>query len=96
MQETQMSGLPTIVFTVPEAAAVMKCSPRRIYELLAKGIIRRANQFGARTVVLAKSVYDALEAGTMPEEPKPKRVRPTQHKVDWDALLKETRKGVTR
>lgn len=67
------------VLTIKEAAETMKCGRTRIYELIADGTLVRGKQFGRRTVVLAESVFAALEAEYHPaapaKPPKPARER---------------------
>lgn len=68
-----------LVLTIREAAETMKCGRTRIYELIADGTLVRGKQFGRRTVVLAESVFAALEAEYHPtvpaKPPKPARER---------------------
>lgn len=73
------------VLTVKEAAETMKCSPARIWQLIADGTLVRGKQYGRKAVVIAESVFNALEAtyhprvpakATPPERPAAKRARP--------------------
>jgi hypothetical protein len=71
-----MTTAPQLL-TIPEAAATLRCSPRRVWELLAQGKLVRGPCYGRRTVVLAESVFSACEAEFHPP-PKPKRHRPAR------------------
>lgn len=60
-----------LVLTIQEAAETMKCGRTRIYELIADGTLVRGKQFGRKTVVIAESVFNALEATYHPAKPTP-------------------------
>jgi excisionase family DNA binding protein len=62
------------LLTVAEAAETLRCSRTRVFELLASGVLVRGRRFGRRTVILAESVFAALEQEYHPPAP-PKRVR---------------------
>lgn len=62
------------LLTVAETAARLRCSERRVFELLADGTLVRGRAYGRRTVVTSESVEAALEAPPVDEAPK-KRVR---------------------
>lgn len=62
----------TDFFTVEEAAAKLRCSRRRIFELLADGTLIRGKRYGKRTVIVAESVSAALEVDPIPA-PAPRR-----------------------
>jgi excisionase family DNA binding protein len=61
------------LLTVAEAAETLRCSRTRVFELLASGVLVRGRRFGRRTVILAESVFQALEQEYHP--PTPKRIR---------------------
>jgi excisionase family DNA binding protein len=63
-----------LVLTVLEAAEVLRCSRTRVFQLLADGTLVRARRYGRQTVIIAESVYQALEVPS-PAPLKPKRVR---------------------
>lgn len=67
------AGALSALLTVKEAAVTLRCSPRRVFELLADGTLTRGVKFGRETVVVAESVFAALEAEYHP--PAPPRVR---------------------
>jgi hypothetical protein len=62
-------------FLVDETATMLKCSRRRVFELLADGTLIRAPKYGKATVILAESVFHALEKQYDPPAPEPKRIR---------------------
>lgn len=62
------------LLTVTEAAARLRCSRRKVFELIAQGILIRGARYGRSTVVTEESVEAALTA--TPAEPRvviPKR-----------------------
>lgn len=65
---------------VDEAAARLRCSRRRVFELIADGTLVKGPKYGRRTVVTAASVALALEPApervpTVPESPKARTPR---------------------
>jgi hypothetical protein len=60
-----------LLLTVLEAAATLRCSRARIFQLLADGTLVRGNRYGRQTVILAESVFEAAEVAADPV----KRVR---------------------
>lgn len=61
------------LLTVEEVARMLFCSKRRVFELLADGTLVRAKKFGRKTVIVADSVYAALEAAQPADVPRPRR-----------------------
>lgn len=49
------------VVTVDRAAELLKCSRRRVFQLLADGTVRKAQSFGRQTLVITESIYEALQ-----------------------------------
>jgi excisionase family DNA binding protein len=80
---------------VDEAAARLRCSRRRVFELLAAGTLARGPKYGRRTVITAESVEAALvasELATCPvAEAAPKRRAPRSLKADLEALAEKQR-----
>lgn len=64
-----------MVITVKEAAEMLHCSRTRIFQLLADGVLIRAQKYGRSTVILRDSVIAALEMPT-PTPPKKRRRTP--------------------
>lgn len=58
------------LLTVAEAAAVLRCSRRRVFELLADETLLRGASYGRKTLILGSSVEAALAA------PAPAPIRP--------------------
>lgn len=81
------------LLTIQESAARLHCSPRRVYELLASGLLARGPRYGKRTVVTEESVVAALVPVEVPL--KRKRKRPSKKSVveDIDQWLEQTRGG---
>ncbi|WP_426751574.1 hypothetical protein [Myxococcus sp. Y35] len=50
----------TSLLDVNEAAARLRCSTRRVFELLSDGTLVRGPKFGRKTVITAESVEAAL------------------------------------
>jgi excisionase family DNA binding protein len=61
------------LLTVDEAAETLRCSRRRVFELLASGKLARGPCYGRKTVVLAESVFAACEAEYHPAPAAPRR-----------------------
>ncbi|WP_375765672.1 helix-turn-helix domain-containing protein [Archangium gephyra] len=80
---------------VDEAATRLRCSRRRVFELLADGTLARGPKYGRRTVITAESVADALvasESAPCPAaEAAPKRRAPRSLKAGLDALAEQQR-----
>jgi excisionase family DNA binding protein len=77
------------LLTVDEAATRLRCSRRRVFELLADGTLQRGPKYGKQTVITAESVAAALAAPPASENPappaKPRAARGLA--ADVDALL---------
>lgn len=73
---------------VDEAAARLRCSRRRVFELLADGTLARGPKYGRQTVITADSVEAALAPSEQaPAAPK-RRTRPSKSfKAELDAML---------
>lgn len=76
-----------VLLTIDEAAAVLRCGRRKVFALLAQGVLTRGPCYGAKTVVLAESVYDACNATPMPAPEKPRRVRKSQRRATFEAEI---------
>ena len=82
------------LLTVDEAAKELRCSRRRVFDLLADGTLTRGPRFGKQTVVTAESVAAALEPApalvlTTPAPPKPRL--PKSFKAELEALAEHQR-----
>lgn len=66
-----------LVLTIKEVAETMKVGRTRIYELIADGTLVRGKQYGRKTVIIAESVFNALEATYHPPKA-PARERPVK------------------
>lgn len=74
--------------TIEEAAEALHCSRRRVFELLADGILTRTRSFGRKTLIAVESVQRALEV--TPARPERKRRRsPTGFAADAGAAILE-------
>lgn len=82
----QAPGLRGSLLTVDEAAETLRCSRSRVFELLANGTLARGARYGRRTVILAESVFAALEADYHPPAPPPKPRRRVS-KADFDQAV---------
>ncbi|MCY1077406.1 hypothetical protein [Archangium lansingense] len=80
---------------VDESAARLRCSRRRVFELLADGTLTRGPKYGRRTVITAESVEAALvasESAPCPvSEAAPKRRAPRSFKAELDELTQRQR-----
>jgi len=80
---------------VDEAATRLRCSRRRVFELLADGTLARGPKYGRRTVITAESVAAALvasEPAPCPAaEAAPKRRAPRSFRADLDTLAAQQR-----
>ncbi|WNG37880.1 helix-turn-helix domain-containing protein [Archangium violaceum] len=79
---------------VDEAAARLRCSRRRVFELIADGTLTRGPKYGRRTVITAESVAAALEPEpvlvlTANKPSKPRAPRSLQ--ADLEALAAKQR-----
>jgi excisionase family DNA binding protein len=84
---------PTLL-TVEEAAQALRCSRRRVFELLADGTLARGPKYGRQTVITAGSVEAALlanEPAPPATEPTPKRRTPRSLAADLKELAAESR-----
>lgn len=82
------------LLTIDEVSQTLRCSRRRVFELLATGTLVRGPKYGRQTVVLAESVFAALEAEYHPPPPtsEPRRVRsPRSFKAELDELAERQR-----
>jgi excisionase family DNA binding protein len=83
------------LLTADEAASRLRCSRRRVFELLAAGTLARGPKYGRRTVITAESVEAALapcEPAPRPvAEATPKRRAPRSLKADLEALAAQQR-----
>lgn len=79
------------LLTVEEAAETLRCSRSRVFELLADGTLVRGRQFGRRTVILAESVFAALEADYHPPAKKRRRVSTQEFNDAIDAVVDRAR-----
>jgi excisionase family DNA binding protein len=59
------------VLTIKEVAETMKISRSRVWELIADGTLVRGKSYGRKAVVIAESVFYALEATYHPKAPAP-------------------------
>lgn len=55
-----MTGPDTIVVSVDRAAEILGCSRRRVFELLADGVLERAPRLGRRLRIYTESVLRAV------------------------------------
>lgn len=62
MSSTNQVSVLSGGLTTDETSTALKCSKRRVFELLAAGILVRGRRFGKFTVVTAESVQAALKA----------------------------------
>ncbi|MCP3137536.1 hypothetical protein [Pyxidicoccus xibeiensis] len=79
---------------VEQAASRLRCSRRRVFELLAAGTLVRGPKYGRRTVITAESVNAALvptEALVLTTTEAPKRRAPRSLVADLDALREQQR-----
>lgn len=75
---------PHKVLTVVEAAETLRCSERRVWGLIADGVLSKAPSYGKRTLVYAESVFEALERAyhpgpgrkRKPRKPQPEKINP--------------------
>lgn len=70
--------------TVPETAAALRCSTRKVFQLLQAGVLTRGPQFGRETIVARESVVAALVAASSESAPRPRRRRP---RADFNAEI---------
>lgn len=70
--------------TVPETATALRCSTRKVFQLLQAGVLTRGPQFGRETIVSRASVVAALAAASAENAPRPRRRRP---RGDFDAEI---------
>lgn len=86
-----------VLLTVNEAGEIMKCDPRTVFQLIARGILVRAPKFGKQTVVYADSVYAALDAPPPAPRPPPERKKRTSkaefNAAAWIAKVRARRKS---
>jgi excisionase family DNA binding protein len=68
-----------------EAARRLGCGRTRVFELLQRGLLKRAKSFGRRTMLLAASVEALLSAAKKPEPPPPKP-KPVSENPEPDIL----------
>jgi excisionase family DNA binding protein len=68
-----------------EAARRLGCGRTRVFELLQRGLLKRAKSFGRRTMLLAASVEALLSTGKKPEAPQPKP-KPVSENPEPDIL----------
>jgi hypothetical protein len=91
--------LPAPIATLPtvdETADLLRCSRRRVFELIAEGTLVRGPRYGRRTVVTLESIEAALAVGTDARGGKRcavrRRVRTAKSlKADLDALAAQQR-----
>ncbi len=84
------------LLTVMEAATTLRCSRRRVFELLADGTLTRGVKFGRETVVVAESVFAALEVAYHPVATRTRVRKPTQSfsaRLDALAAERKTRRA---
>lgn len=58
----------TALLTVPEAARVIRMSPRRAYELAASGELPGVRRMGKRTFRVSRAELEAFVGASLPEE----------------------------
>lgn len=80
-----------LVLPIDEVCTMLHCGRTRVFELIADGTLVRAPKFGKKTVVLAESVFAALEAEYHPAPPKPRKRARKGMTAEFDALLDRTR-----
>jgi hypothetical protein len=78
------------LLTIAETAATLRCSRRRVFQLLSDGTLVRGKRYGRQAVILAESVYAALEATYDPPTKRVRRARGAE-KDAFDALLADVR-----
>ena len=81
------SGVVSALLGVDEAAARLRCSRRRVFELLSDDTLVRGPKYGRRTMVTAASVAAALEPTPTPvlnetSAPKPRARRSLRAELD--------------
>lgn len=64
-----MSASKSPYLTVPETAAYLRCSERKVWQLLRTGELERRRLIGARTVIPRSSIR-ALENRAFASEPR--------------------------
>jgi excisionase family DNA binding protein len=74
------------LLTVAEAAETLRCKRTRVFELIADGTLVRGAKYGRKTVVLAESVFAALEKTYDPPAKKRTRFRTNR---SFEAALDE-------
>ncbi len=80
------------LLAIDEAAAHLRCSRRRVFELLADGTLTRGPKYGKRTVVTAESVEAALQPTvTEPQAPQRRTRSSKSFKAELDAMLERRR-----
>lgn len=77
--------------TVDEAAALLRCGRRRVFELIADGTLTKAPRYGRHTVVTTESVHAALEAPVEDAPKKRVRFRSRMNDAGFDAMVAEFR-----
>lgn len=75
-----------VLLTVYEAADVLRCSPKRVRQLVADGTLVRGPKFGKKATVDAGSVYAACQLSYSPKAPRKRRAR-VQSRADFDAAI---------
>lgn len=86
-----MNPAPALL-DVDQVAERLRCSRRRVFELLQDGTLTRGPRFGRCTVVTLESVEAALAAPAAPtEQPAPQPRARRGLAADVDALLEKRR-----
>jgi excisionase family DNA binding protein len=82
------------LLTVAEAAALLRCSRSRVYELLKDGTLVRGPKFGRHTVIPESSVKAALlpveQPVPLPAKPRRRRSR-SNFNEEIDAVIARAR-----
>jgi excisionase family DNA binding protein len=78
------------LLTVAEAAATLRCKRTKVFELLANGTLVRGAKYGRQTVILAESVFAALEKAYDPPAPRRRQSRRAVSE-SLDAMLAKAR-----